>query len=80
MEKGYDPGEDNSQRLISVLDGKQAILLIALLPKKYQKVIRMRYIHDLSLKEMAHLTGKSKATLAVQVHRGLEKLKELYFR
>ncbi len=78
MEKGFEPGEDNSQRLINILDGKRAILLIARLPEKYQKIMRMRYVQELSLKEMALITGQSKETLAVQIHRGLEKLKALY--
>ena len=78
MEKGFEPGEDNSQQLINVLDGKRAIFLISRLPIKYQKIMRMRYVQDLSLKEMSLLTGQSTGTLAVQVHRGLEKLKVLY--
>jgi RNA polymerase sigma-70 factor (ECF subfamily) len=78
MEKGFEPGEDNSQRLFNVLDGKRAIFLISRLPEKYQKIMRMRYVQDLSLSEMALITGQSKETLAVQVHRGLEKLKVLY--
>ena len=40
--------------------------------------MKMRYIQDLSLKEMSLLTGQSRATLAVQTHRGLAKLKLLY--
>ena len=78
MEKGFEPSEDNSQRLINILDGKRALLLISHLSEKYQKVMRMRYVQQLSLKEMSLITGQSKKTLAVQVHRGLEKLKSLY--
>lgn len=78
MEKGFEPGEDGSQRLVNVLDGKRAICLISQLPEKYQKVMRMRYVQDLSLKEMSLITGQSKGTLAVQVHRGLKKLKTIY--
>ena len=77
-EKGFEPSEDNSQRLINVLDGKRAIILIAQLPEKYQRVMRMRYVQDLTLKDMSLITGQSKETLAVQIHRGLEKLKVLY--
>ncbi|MDP1707265.1 MAG: RNA polymerase sigma factor, partial [bacterium] len=78
LEKGYEPGTDTSERLINALDGEQAILLIRRLPQKYQKVMRMRYIQDLSLKEMSLVTGQSKNTIAVQLHRGLAKLKLLY--
>lgn len=80
MEKGFEPREDNSQRLIDFLDGKRAILLISQLPEKYQKIMRMRYVQDLSLQEMSLVTGESKKTLAVQVHRGLKKLREIYDR
>lgn len=78
IEKGFEPKEDNSQRLVDFLDGKRAILLISQLPEKYQKIMRMRYVQDLSLKEMSLVTGESKKTLAVQVHRGLKKLREIY--
>lgn len=78
LEKGYEPGADPSERLINVLDGKKALQLIQSLPAKYQKVMRMRYVQDLSLKEMSLVTGQSKNTMAVQVHRALRKLKLLY--
>ena len=78
LEKGYEPSVNPSNRLMNVLDGKKALLLIQQLPKKYQKVMRMRYVQDLSLKEMSLATGESKNTLAVQLHRGLTKLKLLY--
>ncbi len=38
----------------------------------------VRYVQDLSLSEMSFLTGKTKNVMAVQVHRGLEKLKVIY--
>ncbi|HVB19684.1 MAG TPA: RNA polymerase sigma factor [Candidatus Paceibacterota bacterium] len=78
IEKGYEPKADNTERLLNVLDGKAALLFIQRLPEKYRKVMRMRYLQDLSLREMSLLTGQSKNTMAVQVHRGLEKLKLLY--
>jgi RNA polymerase sigma-70 factor (ECF subfamily) len=77
-EKGFEPEDDSSKRLLNFLDGKAAVQLIQRLPEAYRKVIRMRYIQDLSLKEMSLLTGKTRNAMAVQVHRGLEKLKVLY--
>jgi len=78
LEKGFEPNAGDSRRLFNVLDGKAALILIQRLPLTYQKVMRMRYVQDLTLKEMSLITGKSKNTMAVQVHRGLEKLKLLY--
>ena len=78
LEKGFEPSVASSKRLFDILDGKAALLLIQRLPPTYQKVMRMRYVQDLSLKEMALVTGQSKNAIAVQLHRGLEKLKLLY--
>ncbi len=78
MEKGVEPPIGHPAHNFNVLDGKAALLLIMKLPEKYRKVIRMRYVQDLSLKEMSLITGQSKNTIAVQMHRGLEKLKLLY--
>ena len=78
LEKGFEPSFDNSERLLDMIDGKAVLLLIKRLPKKYQKVMRMRYVKLLSLEEMSHITGQSKNAMAVQAHRGLEKIKLLY--
>ena len=78
LEKGFEPSTHDHERLFDILDGKVAILLIEQLPHTYQKVMRMRYIYDLSVKEMAEITGQSCNTVAVQSHRGLTKLKSLY--
>lgn len=78
IEKGFEPASDGSARFYEMLDGKTAMLLIARLPVAYQKIMRMRYVQDLSLKEMALITGRSQNALAVQAHRGLAKLKLLY--
>lgn len=78
VEKGFEPSVDHRERLFNALDGKALIPLILRLPEKYRKVMRMRYVQDLSLKEMSLITGQSRNAMAVQTHRGLEKLKILY--
>ena len=80
LEKGFVPSVDYSERMINTFDGKTAVSLIRHLPIKYRKVLRMRYVQDLSLKEISLLTGQSRNAVAVQVHRGLAKLKILYNR
>jgi RNA polymerase sigma-70 factor (ECF subfamily) len=78
IEKGYEPSARDQARIFNILDGKAALLLIARLPETYRKVMRMRYVQDLSLKEISLITGQSTNSIAVQIHRGLEKLKVLY--
>jgi RNA polymerase sigma factor (sigma-70 family) len=78
MEKGFEPSESGSEKIFNTLDSKAILLLIARLPETYQKVMRMKYVQDLSLREMSLITGQTKNALAVQIHRGLAKLKLLY--
>jgi RNA polymerase sigma factor (sigma-70 family) len=78
LEKGFEPSTGDTERLLNVLDGKAAILLIQQLPEKYQKVMRMKFVQLLTLKEISLITGQTKNAIAVQIHRGLEKLKLLY--
>jgi RNA polymerase sigma-70 factor, ECF subfamily len=78
IEKGFSPTVDTTLQHNDILDGTQAIALIGELPPLYQKVMRLRYIQDLSIAEISLITGKSRNTVAVQTHRGLEKLKVLY--
>lgn len=80
LEQGFEPSAEGEKHLLNVLDGKAALLLIQRLPEKYRKVMRMRYHQHLSLGEMTLVTGQTKNALAVQVHRGLAKLKVLYHR
>jgi RNA polymerase sigma-70 factor (ECF subfamily) len=80
LEKGYEPGFDHSQQLFDRFDGNAALALIKRLPLTYQKTMRMRYLQDLTLKEMSAATGQSQNTLSVQLHRGTLKLKVLYNR
>jgi len=92
VENGFEPGADSSvdthttssvedfRRTINILDGKIAALLVLRLSPKYQKIITMRYMLDLSLKEISVITGATKNVIAVQINRGIEKLRVLYKR
>ncbi len=78
IERGFEPSTDESIRLFDILDGKMIMILIKKLPGIYREVIRMRYLQELSITEIATITGQSRNTVAVQSYRGLEKLKLLY--
>ena len=78
LEKGFEPSGNEHVRAIDMMDGQRAVRMIGNLPVIYQKVMRMRFVQELSLSEISILTGKSKNGIAVQIHRGLGKLKLLY--
>lgn len=78
LKKGFDPAVEDFKRFFDVIDGKTAVILIKSLPEPYQRIMKMKYIQDLSITEMSLITGQSRNVIAVQAHRGLEKLKILY--
>lgn len=78
IEDGFDVGSNDNERLFDKLDGKAVSTLIERLPEKYRNIMYMRYMQTLSLKEMSTITGQTPNNMAVQVHRGMEKLKSLY--
>jgi len=77
LELGLELSFDDYESHINKLDGKKIVRLIDSLPLKYQLVMRMKYIQDLSLTEIAELTHQTKNAVAVQTYRGLQKLKDL---
>jgi RNA polymerase sigma-70 factor (ECF subfamily) len=78
LDKGFEPGNDDFDRMVNLLDGEVAISLISSLPVAYQQIMTLRYVDDLSLSEIAEMTGQSKNAIAVKTYRGMEKLRELY--
>ncbi len=78
LEKGFEPGSSSFERDINFLDGKGVVLLVPLLSRKYELVIHQRYLKGMSIKEIAQITDQSENTVAVQVHRGMKKLRKLY--
>jgi RNA polymerase sigma-70 factor (ECF subfamily) len=77
IEKGFEPRSDDVSRLIDQIDGKIVLFLIGRLPAKYQKIMLMRYIEDLSLNEISQKNGQTKNTNAVQIHRAIEMVRSL---
>ena len=78
QEDGFDPSEDNTESLVDVLDGQEAIALISKIREPYGESVFMRYVQDLTLSEIAQITGESENTISVRIHRGISILKKLY--
>ena len=58
-------------------DSKHAVGAIQRLPELYREVLTMRYVEDLSLKDIAALIKESENVVSVRLHRGLKKLHAL---
>jgi RNA polymerase sigma-70 factor (ECF subfamily) len=73
QEQGFDPGFDDRRKNESNID----VSSINKLDKKYREVILMRYIDELSPKEIAGILGESENNISVRLHRGMGQLKEI---
>ncbi len=77
MAEGFEPGFDEIKSTEQSIDAKLALSVINQLDEKYQEAIMMRYVDELSPKEIAEITGENENNISVRIHRGLKQLKEI---
>jgi len=78
QEQGFDPGFDDRNRNENRIDAQFAISTINQLDEKYREVILMRYIDELSPKEIAEVVGETENNVSVRIHRGINQLKDIF--
>ncbi len=78
-EAGFDVKslEDEKVNHENEFEGKMAIEALKMLDEKYRDVLMLRYVDDMSVKEIAKITGESENNVSVRIHRALEKLKNI---
>lgn len=72
----YSSDEDVSYGTSLDIDYKEVLKSIKDLDTDSQELIYMRFIEGLSLTDISEITGQKENTIAVKVHRILEKLKQ----
>ena len=79
MEEGFDvtSSRDQKEILETSFDSKKVVEALNKLDDKYKETLTLRYIEDLSLKEISQITGERENSISVRIHRGLEKLKKV---
>lgn len=78
FDDGFDLKTEELERLENQLDGEKAIAMLGRIGKMYQDVIFLKYVEDLSNGEIAKALGESENAVAVKIHRGLKKIKEIF--
>lgn len=76
MEEGFEPAETGPDMTTITAEANQMIALLDKLDEKYRDVVRMRYLDDLSPKEIALALGESENVVSVRIHRGIKQLRE----
>lgn len=77
MEKGFQPSVDTMGKYRIDLEAQRIIKAIKKLPKKYQEIMTMRYMEELSFKEIATLTGHTENLVGVRINRALSKIRKI---
>ncbi len=77
MESGFDVGFDESQRVVSGIECARVVKMTAQLEEKYAQAVILRYVNELSPKEIAGITGESENAVSVRIHRGVAQLRTL---
>jgi RNA polymerase sigma-70 factor (ECF subfamily) len=76
---GFDPANDSNEmeEIENMSEGAEAIKAVGELPEKYRDVLILRYVDDLSIKEIAEIIQEKENNISVRINRGLEKLKNI---
>lgn len=77
MEDGFDHGHDERGDFEDALMGESLWRHVNTLEDKYKEVITLRYMNDLSIKEIAQTLNESENNISVRIHRALDKIKQL---
>lgn len=72
----YSSDEDISHNTSVDIDYKKVVKSLKDLDLESQELIYTRYVDNMSLTEISEITGQKENTIAVKIHRILEKLKQ----
>ncbi len=74
--EGFDVAGGHDPAIIA--EAHRAIRLAGSLDDKHREAVLLRYVEEMTPQEIAAITGESENVISVRIHRGLEKLRELF--
>jgi len=77
MEKGFAPSTDLRNKTENYFTGKEIMGIIQSLEEKYRDVVLLKYVDDLSTKEIASVLNETENNVYVRLSRGLQKVKQI---
>ncbi len=75
QEDGFDVGVDSTAEMAEKIDAEVVTELIKELEDDYKNVIILRYLEEMSVKDIALALGEKENTISVRIYRALEKLR-----
>ncbi|MBI4122072.1 MAG: RNA polymerase sigma factor [Parcubacteria group bacterium] len=77
IEAGFAPKDETTPDLAQQLFDKEVVKILDLLDDSYRTIVSMRYIDELSPREIAKALGLNVNVVSVRIHRGVRKLRQL---
>lgn len=76
-EKGFDPviEDEGTGRRADIFEKEAVLRALETLPQQYRDVVALRYIDDLTPREIALVLDLSVNNVSVRIHRGVEMLR-----
>ena len=74
---GFEPADENIKNFEDVPAAREALKLLGELDVMYRTAITMRYLDEMSPREIAEALGVSENVVSVRIHRGIEKLQKM---
>lgn len=56
------------------LESRSIIEAFNLLPQEQKEILLWRFVDDMSIEDIAHITGKNKSAIYVSIHRSMKKM------
>lgn len=77
-EKGFEPKDEEIKDAYKSSEIEELYRKLEKIDPKYKDILIMRFVNDLSIKEIAEVYDEHENTISVRIHRAIEKLKESY--
>lgn len=75
MVDGFDPASKSHQDISNFAMANEIIKFIHCLDERYRAILIMKYVDDLTYKEIAKITGLTENYVLVRLNRGVKKIK-----
>jgi len=75
-EQGFDVPYQGHVKAHTSAESRIVLESVSLLDKKYGEIVTMRYVHDLSPREIAVIIGETENVVSVRLNRALKMLRE----
>jgi len=74
---GFEPADENFKDPSDIQATREALEMLKSLDEIYRTAITMRYIDEMSPREIAAALGVSENVVSVRIHRGIERLSKM---